>query len=129
MPNEEKYAREINALIRENPQFGYYYDNINSILEKTNPAFTEMDVIEIDGIDYAILKEFEIKGTAYVHLVNVNDPLDFMFRKVLIEDGEEYLVGLDSDQEFDLVFAYDQKFLLQDLKRAQDMIDDNAQGN
>ena len=28
MPNEDKNAREINALIREKPQFGYYYGSI-----------------------------------------------------------------------------------------------------
>ena len=45
-----------------------------------------------------------------------------MYRKLLIEDGEEYLVGLDSDAEFDLVFAYEQKYIMRDIKRKQDMM-------
>lgn len=80
------------------------------------------EAIEIDGVDYIILREFNVKGSTYFHLINENNPMDFMYRKLLIEDGEEYLVGLDSDAEFDLVFAYEQKYIMRDIKRKQDMM-------
>jgi hypothetical protein len=43
---------------------------------------------------------------------NVNDNSKICFRKTVIEDGEEYYIGLDSDKEFDLVSAHFTKKLL-----------------
>lgn len=40
-----------------------------------------------------------------------------MFRKTVIEDGEEYYIGLDSDKEFDLVSAHFTKSLLKEIDK------------
>lgn len=79
----------------------------------------EIESIEIDGTDYFIAKEFVVKGTTYVNLINENDPLHMMYRNVVVKDGEEFLVGLDSDTEFDLVVAYEQKYIWKDIKKRQ----------
>ena len=59
-----------------------------------------------DGIEYAIVREDVINGTEYTLFTNVNDNSKICFRKTVIEDGEEYYIGLDSDKEFDLVSAH-----------------------
>ena len=61
----------------------------------------ECDVITLeDGIDYVIVDEIVNEGTKYLYLVNKNDEKDFCVRKLIIEDGEEYVSGLDSTEEF-----------------------------
>ena len=60
-----------------------------------------MDTIVLDdGIEYAIVREDVINGTEYTLFANVNDNSKICFRKTVIEDGEEYYIGLDSDKEF-----------------------------
>ena len=57
-----------------------------------------------------------MSGTTYLYLVNEDDVMDFLIQKVVVEDGEEYVTGLDSDREFDLVQAYFQRQFLLELK-------------
>ena len=73
---------------------------------------TEVECGEIDGQEYIVAKRIEIAGNIYLFLVNENDILDFIIQKVIIEDGEEHISGLDSDKEFDLVQAYLQRDFL-----------------
>ena len=64
----------------------------------------ELDTIILDdGIEYAIIKELKIKDILYTLFANVNDSEDICYRKTVINDGEEYYVGLDNENEFDLV--------------------------
>lgn len=121
MEKEDKYLQQLNQLIEDNPEFKQVYDLVYETMGDTDEDM-EFEAIEIDGVDYIILREFNVKGNTYFHLINENDPMDFMYRKLLVEDGEEYLVGLDSDAEFDLVFAYEQKYIMRDIKRKQDMM-------
>lgn len=121
MEKEDKYLQQLNQLIEENPELKQVYDLVYETMSDTDEDM-EFEAIEIDGVDYIILREFNVKGSTYFHLINENDPMDFMYRKLLVEDGEEYLVGLDSDAEFDLVFAYEQKYIMRDIKRKQDMM-------
>ena len=51
-----------------------------------------------------------------MYLVNEDDIMDFIIQKVIVEDGEEYITGLDSEKEFDLVQAYIQRDFLMQLK-------------
>ena len=55
-----------------------------------------------DGIEYAIIEEIIHNDKKYVFLTNVNDYEDFCIRKVIVDENEEFLVGLDDDAEFDL---------------------------
>lgn len=42
--------------------------------------------------------------------------MDFIIQKIIVEDGEEYITGLDSDKEFDLVQVYMQRDFFMQLK-------------
>ncbi len=57
------------------------------------------DYITINNIDYLILDEITINNIRYVYLSEEDNPLNFMVRKVVLEDNTEYLVGLDTDIE------------------------------
>ena len=121
MANDDKYMEKLEEFLQDNPEMQQIYNMVSSMLEGDGNDPAEIESIEIDGTDYFIAKEFVVKGTTYVHLINENDPLDMMYRKVVVEDGEEFLVGLDSDSEFDLVVAYEQKYIWKDIKRRQEL--------
>lgn len=55
-----------------------------------------------DGIEYAVIDEIEHNDKRYIYLVNINDYKDFCIRKIIIENNEQFIVGLDDDKEFDL---------------------------
>ena len=61
----------------------------------------EVKVIDLENGTFVITDEILINGIKYVYLTNENDVMDFCIRKVKSENNEEYLVKLDSDQEFD----------------------------
>lgn len=108
----------LNRLLEENPEFKRTYDSVMSILGDgpTAEEVTEVKCVEIDGHDYIVAKRIEIAGNTYLYLVNENDILDFIIQKVIIEDGKKYIIGLDSDKEFDLVQTYIQRDFLIGLK-------------
>ena len=54
-----------------------------------------------NGQDYLIVSEKKYNDIKYVYLSNENDIADFCIRKVILEDDEEILVGID-EEEFDL---------------------------
>ena len=60
----------------------------------------EVKVIDLENGTFVITDEIFINGIKYVYLTNENDVMDFCIRKVKIENNEEYLVKLESDQEF-----------------------------
>ena len=59
----------------------------------------ELEIMTVDGVDYAILKEVKNVGTTYVFLSNVANSEDMMIRKSV--NDEDY-VPLDGDKEFEL---------------------------
>lgn len=62
----------------------------------------ELEQITLEnGITYSIIREKE----NYVYLINPDDETDFCIRKNVIIDGEEYLKGLDNQQEFDYALS------------------------
>lgn len=121
MATEDKFGEKLEQILKSNPEMQEVYKLVSSLLEDGETEETELECIEINGKEYIIIKEFVVKGTTYVHLINENDPLDMMYRKVIVENGEEFLVGLDSDSEFDLVVAYEQKYIWKDIKRRQEL--------
>ena len=56
-----------------------------------------------DGIEYLILNDKVIDGIKYTLFANIKDAEDICFRKTIIQDGEEYYVGLDDMKEFEKV--------------------------
>lgn len=59
-----------------------------------------------DGITYVIVDEIEFDNKKYIYLVNENDEKDFCIRKSISENGEEFFVGLETDEEFDKAMLY-----------------------
>ena len=59
----------------------------------------ELEIMNVDGVDYAILKEVKNVGTTHVFLSNVANSEDMMIRKSV--NDEDY-VPLDGDKEFEL---------------------------
>ena len=55
----------------------------------------ELEIMNVDGVDYAILKEVKNVGTTYVFLSNVANREDMMIRKSV--NDEDY-VPLDGDK-------------------------------
>mgnify|MGYP004532795721 CR=1 FL=1 len=89
----------LNKMLEENPAFKSTYYSVMSILgdDPTSEERTEeVECVEIDGHDYIIAKRIEIAGTTYLYLFNEDDIFDFIIQKIVVEDGEEYITGLDS---------------------------------
>lgn len=61
----------------------------------------EVKVIDLEDGTYIISDEISINGIKYVFLTNEKDMLDFCIRKVVINNNEEYIDYLDTDEEFD----------------------------
>lgn len=61
----------------------------------------EVKVIDLEDGTYIISDEISINGIKYVFLTNEKDMLDFCIRKVIINNSEEYIDYLDTDEEFD----------------------------
>lgn len=59
-----------------------------------------------DGVTYIIVDEIIDNDKKYVYLVNEKDEKDFCIRKSIIEEGEEFFLGLDSDAEFEKALLY-----------------------
>lgn len=61
----------------------------------------QVDVIEIDGIEYMLLDTLMMNNQNYYYFVNVEDSTDMQIFKDKVVDGEECFVSVDSDAEFD----------------------------
>lgn len=61
----------------------------------------EVNVLYIDGEEYIIADEIAIDGTEYIFLSKEDNPLDYMIKKIKIENDLKYVVKLDNEEEFD----------------------------
>ena len=59
-----------------------------------------IEVLDVDGKEYYIVKKINNNGNLYYILVNTMDRNDLIIRKYLKEDNEEYIVGLDDEKEY-----------------------------
>lgn len=66
----------------------------------------EYDIVLIEGTEYIEVDRINIEDNVYVYLSEVNNPDNFIIKKYLVVDGEEYFEGLESDNEFDKVLTY-----------------------
>ena len=127
----DPYA-SLNKMLEENPEFRSTYESLMKLLEAdatcVSDEVTEVECVEIDGHNYIIANRFEISGITYLYLINEDDVLDYVIQKSIIEDGEEYVTGLDSEKEFDLVQAYIQRdFLMQIKEKLQNDTEDKPE--
>lgn len=69
-------------------------------------------VVLEDGIEYYLLSEIDVENNKYFYLVNMNDEKDICVRKQEFDQGEEYLVTLDSVEELTKVMeAFHKKYI------------------
>ena len=54
-------------------------------------------IILENGLEYIITDKID----NYLYLNNINDYEDFCVRKEIIEDNEEYIIGLDNEEELE----------------------------
>lgn len=59
-----------------------------------------IEVLDVDGKEYYIVKKINNNGNLYYILVNTMDRNDLIIRKYLKENNEEYIVGLDDEKEY-----------------------------
>ncbi len=65
-----------------------------------------VEYIELDNEKYMIIKRKKIENQNYVLISNINNPKDFAIRKEIIKNGQELVVELSSEEEFDKVLPY-----------------------
>ena len=97
-------------------------NSIEDMLERLNDRLSaagyddegeiEVNVIEIDGVEYSELMQLPLDGNVYVYLSDLDNPDNFIIHKLIEEDGEEYIVGLESKEEFDKALMHFSKMML-----------------
>ena len=58
-----------------------------------------------NGEEYMIISEVKKDEIIYLYLVNDNIDTDFCIRKVIKEDGKEYIVSLRDEEELKLALS------------------------
>ncbi len=67
----------------------------------------ELDFITLeDDNNYAIIDTIEVNNNRYLFLADANEFTKITVRKVIREEGKEYLVKLDDEEEFDSVMSF-----------------------
>ena len=66
----------------------------------------EYDIVLIEGNEYIEVDRINIEDNIYVYLTELSNPDNFIIRKYLEVDGEEYFEGLESNNEYVTVLTY-----------------------
>ena len=53
-----------------------------------------------DGIEYMIIDTVELDGNVYTLFSELNNDMNFCFRKITYKNGEKYYSGLEDREEF-----------------------------
>ena len=70
-------------------------------------------VILDDGLEYLVAETLEIDGILYTLFSQLENDMNYCFRKTTIKDGEKYYTGLDDRDEFNKVlYAFNNKLNL-----------------
>lgn len=60
----------------------------------------ECNVVTLNGTEYTEIEKLEKSGNTYVVLSNLDNPTDFCIKKLIEKDGENYITGLENEEEF-----------------------------
>ena len=63
----------------------------------------KIDMLKIDDNSYYIVNELNFNNYIYLFLINNQDKNDVIIRKKIIENNEEYIIGLENEEEFEQV--------------------------
>lgn len=61
----------------------------------------DVEVVEIDGVEYAILKEIKHNDNTYVYLSNIKDNEDILIQKLDLDDPNT-TIPISDDNEFEI---------------------------
>lgn len=61
----------------------------------------DVEVVEIDGVEYAILKELKHNDNTYVYLSNIKDNEDILIQKLDLDDPNT-TIPISDDNEFEI---------------------------
>ena len=64
-----------------------------------------VETVFLEEKEYVVLEIIKIADIEYFVLVNYENTEDFCIRKKIIENGIEYLVGLNDENEFNLIMS------------------------
>lgn len=64
-----------------------------------------LHTVLLDNNEYYVIKEIEMNNNYYYILSNCDNNLDICIRKKIVKNNQEYLVGLNSEKEFNDVFT------------------------
>lgn len=85
-------------------------DNVKKDMELPEEEVQVFTLTDENGVesDFELLLSLEIEGKTYLALVPVeeeesDEPGEYVILKLIEEDGEDVLVTIDDDDEFDLV--------------------------
>jgi len=72
----------------------------------------ECNVVTLeDNIEYTEVDRIEYNNNNYVFLSDLENPENFCIRKLINQDNEQYIIGLDTKEEFDNVLnLFTQKY-------------------
>jgi len=56
-----------------------------------------------NNIEYTEITRIEYNNNTYLVLSDLENPENFCIRKLIIENNEEYIIGIDTKEEFDTV--------------------------
>ena len=121
----DNWIDKMEELVKGIPQVGEVYEFVSDLYDSVDAnnaddnSSSEYVCIEIDGVEYIVFKEFSIDEDTYYYLVSTENPTNVMFRKLLVEDGVDYMVRLDDEEEFDLAYLYLQKIMLTEIRSLQ----------
>lgn len=107
--NLEELADNLDELKKLMPELEYVLGAIDTSDEDET---VEVLVLEIDDVDYMLTLEFMAAGEKYVHLINEENAFDFLFARVVYEDGEELFEIIEDEDEIELINAYAMRHLL-----------------
>ena len=63
----------------------------------------EIEVIELEGKEYYLIKKIKVNGFEYYILINTENNKDLIIRRLMKDKEEEFLVKLIDEEEYNSV--------------------------
>ena len=120
-PEEDPYITSLYQMAEQIPNGEDLVKTIMSIVEEdSEDGGDEIDIYEMEGQEYALMSVIDIADNTYVYLTSVVNASDFRILRHVVEDGEEYLINLDSENEFYVAAMYYTRKFMDKIKEIGD---------
>lgn len=72
----------------------------------------EYNIITIDNTDYTEVDRIEYNNKTYIFFSDLEKPENFCIRQLETENNDEYVIGLNSEEEFNTILElFKKKYL------------------